>query len=72
MAQTARVKDSEESEKTIMRILTLHNGKISIAELFNATKDAGLSDEILVRSAIWHLISTSRIKRDADTISVGQ
>lgn len=73
-AQPVRIKDSEdseESEKTILEVLNRHHGRMSITELFRATRTAGISDEVLIRSALWHLISQARIKRDADTISVG-
>ena len=70
--QVVRMKDSKESEKTIIEVLKQHHGTMLIEELFSATKTAGLLDDIdiLIRSALWHLISQARIKRDANTVSV--
>lgn len=68
--RTAKIKDSEESERTIIRVLRRHRGSMSIDALFHATKTAGLHDDVLIRSALWHLISQARVKRDANTISV--
>jgi hypothetical protein len=58
------------SEELILKLLADHQGRISIAELFEAMKAEGLRDETLIRAAIWHLIAQTRIDRDADAILV--
>jgi DNA-binding transcriptional regulator PaaX len=58
------------SEDRILTILRQHGGRMSLGELLVALREAGLRDEVLIRSAIWHLISQAQIERDADTLFI--
>jgi hypothetical protein len=66
-AQAARATESEEK---IIQVLMRNRGNMSIERLVKAVSDAGVNDDVLIRSSIWHLISQSRIERNADNISI--
>jgi hypothetical protein len=61
------------SEQKILTVLSKsHAGRMALRKLVATMRKAGLKDETRIRSAIWKLISESRIERDADMISISK
>ena len=56
-------------EDHILEILKIHDGSMTVEDLFEELKDMKIHDETL-RAAIWHLISQAKIEREANVISI--